>query len=393
MLNEFFVDNFKSLINVTFRPAEVNLLLGANNSGKTTLCLALHFLCRTAVFDLGHCVGSIAGGRNAITNFYLNKPVVDFCIKAAVSDANKGDYQFKYRLSIRVENGSMGPKQLSVETESLHVTGGPFSDTLLLEHSGGAARLLQEPSFLEGKASYSEITLPTDTTMLRNVYDFKLHGLSNMFKAYLIPWQYHTFHPEAMRGHEHTPNSNFLDYNGANLASIIFQLKTENERSYRSLLKHLQKIDPRIDLINFVQAGEDQIFMFFEDKNANRLSTGNASEGTLRYLALVYALTQYAGHLPVGPPLLMIEEPENGIYVGLLKELMELLGKNKNGPQVIFTSHSPYFIDLFDNRLDGLFVLKRGEHNSRLEQPDPEQIRKRLEDYPLGEQHFREMFQ
>ncbi len=32
MLQEFRVDNFKSLINIVFKPQEINLLLGQNNS-------------------------------------------------------------------------------------------------------------------------------------------------------------------------------------------------------------------------------------------------------------------------------------------------------------------------------------------------------------------------
>jgi len=58
---------------------------------------------------------------------------------------------------------------------------------------------------------------------------------------------------------------------------------------------------------------------------------------------------------------------------------------------LLFTSHSPYFIDLFDNRLDGVFLMSGGEEHSTITQPDVAQVTARLETYPLGEQHFREM--
>lgn len=48
MLKEFRVDNFKSLINCVFRPEGMNLLLGMNNSGKTSLCQALQFVSASA---------------------------------------------------------------------------------------------------------------------------------------------------------------------------------------------------------------------------------------------------------------------------------------------------------------------------------------------------------
>ncbi len=391
MLNEFFVDNFKSLINVTFRPAEVNLLIGANNSGKTTLCQALQFLGASAAVPLDNCADYAAGGRFGITNFYFQKPTIDFQAKATVPYADGDELHFQYNLSIVVENGTANQRRMMVEEESLRVTGGRFNDTVLLENKLGKIVLLHETAFLNGSTQYVTTSAPRETTMINRLYDLETNERANLFKTYLTSWQYYSFHPEALRLPNHKPNITALASNGCNLASVIFRLKTENERSYRRLLKHLQTIDPRIDVINFVQAGEDQIFMFFEDKDRNRLPASGASEGTMRFLALIYVLTCQPP--AAAPPLLMIEEPENGLYVGLLKELMELLGEGQNSPQVIFTTHSPYFIDLFDNRLDGLFVLKCSEQNSRLEQPDPEQIRKRLEEFPLGEQHFREMFQ
>ena len=116
----------------------------------------------------------------------------------------------------------------------------------------------------------------------------------------------------------------------------------------------------------------------------------NASNGTLRFLALSYVLliqptTNFS-------PLLMIEEPENGIYVGFLKTLLEMTDQS-HGPQVIFTSHAPYFIDLFDEYLDGVFVLNCGKQHTSITQPDSTKVKKwLLKAFPLGEQHFREMF-
>ena len=87
----------------------------------------------------------------------------------------------------------------------------------------------------------------------------------------------------------------------------------------------------------------------------------------------------------------IIEEPENGVYVGFLKTLFEMRGELSGGHQLIFTSHSPYFIDLFDDHLDGVFVVDRRNGQTSITQPDAARVRERLERFPLGEQHFREM--
>ena len=87
----------------------------------------------------------------------------------------------------------------------------------------------------------------------------------------------------------------------------------------------------------------------------------------------------------------MIEEPENGIYVDVLKTLLEMASQPPVRAQLVFTSHAPYFIDLFDEYLDGIFVLHRGEQHTSITQPNVDDVKARLEHFPLGEQHFREL--
>ena len=91
------------------------------------------------------------------------------------------------------------------------------------------------------------------------------------------------------------------------------------------------------------------------------------------------------------PGLTIIEEPENGLYVGHLKPLFEkLAGPGRRG-QFIFTTHSPYFIDLFDSCLEGVHLVKPGVPSSEIKKLDIEKTGKLLDEMPLGEMHFREM--
>jgi predicted ATPase len=88
----------------------------------------------------------------------------------------------------------------------------------------------------------------------------------------------------------------------------------------------------------------------------------------------------------------VIEEPETGIFVGHLKPLLESIDPSGREGQYIFTSHSPYFIDLFDAHLDGVLLLKRERTHTTLVQPDPDKVLPLIEEeFSLGELHFREM--
>ncbi len=394
MLQEFRVDNFKSLINIVFKPQEINLLLGKNNSGKTNLCQALQFVGASSLFALDECAEQVAGGRFGMTNFAFDKSTIDFYVRAEVPYEEEA-LVFEYELTISPPKSRMG--EIKVDREILSVTSRklnrcrsctPFDKTVLLENISGRIRLLHEKNFMDGTENYVETNAPVDTTMLQRLYDSETNARAYHFKRYLGNWICYDLSPNAMRESDYKPNEVFLNSDGSNLASVLYWLKTSNERDYRLLLKVMQQIEPKFDLINFFVGSESIVVMLFEDSDGHSLPAWNASNGTLRFLALTYVLL----FQPTmdSRPLLMIEEPENGIYVGFLKTLLEMADQSQVS-QIIFTSHAPYFIDLFDKYLDGIFALDRGEQHTSITQPNIAEVKARLEHFPLGEQHFREM--
>ncbi len=388
MLEEFWVDNFKSLINLTFKPAEQNLLLGKNNAGKTNLCQAMCLVAATASMPLDTAADSVAGGRVALTNHYFSKKTMGFRVRATVPFEAE-DLSFQYNLELSVRNSPSGVTALEVDTEKLVVTGEAFDGVTLLENTRQGVRLLHEAKHVAGRGHYAETSAPRDATMLQRLYDLQTNPRASCFKKYLMFWQHYTLSLHMLRQYQHTPNLVALNPNGSNLASVVYHLKTGNERHYRKLLSKLKTIEPKIDAINFFGPAEGTIVMFFEDAKGNRIPVANASDGTLRFLALTYALLSQPSFAPAS--LVIVEEPENGLYVGCLKELLDSIRDVDTPPQVLFTSHSPYFIDLFDDRIEGVFLMSGGEEHSTITQPDVAQVTARLEIYPLGEQHFREM--
>jgi len=130
-----------------------------------------------------------------------------------------------------------------------------------------------------------------------------------------------------------------------------------------------------------------------EDQKGNRFGAQSISDGTLRFMAMAYLILSGEEAGPDSlPGLTIIEEPENGLYVGHLKPLFEKLAGPGRKDQFIFTTHSPYFIDLFDSCLEGVHLVKPGVPSSEIKKLDIEKTRKLLDEMPLGEMHYREMF-
>ena len=89
--------------------------------------------------------------------------------------------------------------------------------------------------------------------------------------------------------------------------------------------------------------------IFFETRSGQTVRAQQASDGAILFLGIL-ALA----HLPDPPNLLLIEEPENGIYPKRLGEVITMLKElvtRTDGvrfPQIIMTTHSPYVLSFFD---------------------------------------------
>jgi len=224
--------------------------------------------------------------------------------------------------------------------------------------------------------------------MLSHLHDQQASRRALAFRNYLNSWQYYDLEPHRLRDDRFDRQAVVLNSDGSALASVLFNLKNRDERRYRRLVELAQKVEQRLDALHFSFAGE-RIAMELIDAQGHPFGLSGASNGTLRFMALCYIILNNARQS--NSPLAIIEEPENGLYVRCLKPLFELIDPTGTGGQYIFTSHSPYFIDLFDTQLENITLMEDRGTYSDLVKPDPAQMRKYLEEMPLGELHFREM--
>jgi predicted ATPase len=393
MLKTFYVDNFKTHINTTYNLAPVNLLVGDNNSGKTNLCQAIRFLGLTSSLPLSSAANVAANESWTLANVYFDKATIDFRVEAELTYEQE-PVSFQYELSLRLldpgevrENGS----RITLDRECLSARSDSFANAELIRNNRGQVQLLHETKSRGKQPQYVETHAPTDATMLSRLYDLRGNPRANLFKKHLASWYYYDLDSQQLRRPEARLLDTVLHPDGSNLASVLFNLKNADERLYRKLIEVTQRIEPRLDVLSFFSPAENQVFMFGEDSTGHRFGPWSMSNGTLRFLALAYVLlTTQAYQNQVGGRLVIIEEPETGLFVGHLKELLSLIDSPGSG-QFIFTSHSPYFIDLFDGMLEGVKVARRGDRSSSLASLDTGSVRKQLKQMPLGEMHFREL--
>jgi len=409
MLDRFRVSNFKSLVNVELRPSGLNLFVGANNAGKTNLCHALRFLALTTRMPLDEAARNCTAEPWNLLNVYAGDGHLE--MEADCTLGVEGELlRFTYELRLssgKKAGGRAADRPFTVSFECLKVTGEAVDQKTLLENTAGKVKLLREKrdsdieaSPLAGPAislsalggrSNVETSAPDHATMLFQLYDLKTNRMANLFKQYLGSWGYYSLDPVRLRSNVATPMDRVLSADGSNLCSVLYTLHNERPRDQQRLVEAARLVEPRLDLISFQSPDPEHVYMFFEDSQGHRFGVQNLSDGTLRFLAMSFLIIgnrRESGALPA-PPLVMIEEPENGLFVGHLKALFERIDPSGTQGQFIFTSHNPYFIDLFDGALDGIHVVKAGRTHSVVVRPAPSKIQERLGKFSLGEMHFR----
>ena len=397
MLKKLKLHNFRTFLNAEIDFTQRHLLIGKNNSGKTNLCIALRFLSTAATGDLAAMAREIPGGVGEITNWATKSE--EFELSCTCQLPFEGaDYDFTYSLTLKPEPSHQhGQVVLRVLSEQLWIDDARFSGVPLLGSDGQSVTMLHEEAALgrQGDASRVVASAPQDATMLSRLYEQPGFGRALLFRRCLSNWAHCAFSPEHMRQCRRQMPSAYggLSTRGDNLATALYHLKNIDESRYRRVINHTHVTEPHLEAINFVPAPNQPPVPYVALRNQPRASWEGLSDGTLRTLGLALIIEYVSAWQDVGAvpraPLVMIEEPENGLYPGQLRKIFDLFEEWAPEGQFIFTSHNPYFIDFFDGHREAVTVLRRkGERTEILPAPRAEEGPDRL---TLSEQYSMEL--
>ena len=104
------------------------------------------------------------------------------------------------------------------------------------------------------------------------------------------------------------------------------------------------------------------------------------SDGTLKFLCLLAVLLH-----PDPPPVVCLEEPEQGLHPDAIQILARILKDASLKSQIIITTHSVELIDEFSSDPESVVVCERSERGgTELNRLSEEPLREWLEEYSLG---------
>lgn len=181
-----------------------------------------------------------------------------------------------------------------------------------------------------------------------------------------------------------------LDSSGFGLAGVLDRLRDNRPERFEALRNELPRWFPEYDNVLFDVPSQGQRSFGLRTRTGGRIAASDLSHGTLLALAMLTL-----AHLPSPPPLMAFEDPDRGIHPRLLREIQDALyllaypenaGDSRPPVQVIATTHSPYFLDLFKDHPEEIVIAQKQGADATFERlsdrPDVDEI---LDGASLGE--------
>ncbi|MCH8822128.1 MAG: AAA family ATPase [Planctomycetes bacterium] len=151
---------------------------------------------------------------------------------------------------------------------------------------------------------------------------------------------------------------------GTKLAVVLDRLRDDNPERFKSVNEAIKNWLPEFDSILFdVPTEGDRSISLRTRKGGHKISAGDLSQGTLIALALLTL-----AYLPEPPTLVLLEEPDRGLHPRLMHDVKDALyrlafpeesGEDREPVQVVVTTHSPYFLDLFRDNPEQIVIAEK----------------------------------
>ncbi len=361
MLKKLRLERFKSFQEAELVLGPLTLLVGTNASGKSNVRDALRFLHGISrEYTLAEIIGEkwieggvlqwkgIRGGTREATFQGMSTFVLEvtFTIKG---DSSERDASYR----IEVDAGTNG-KAPRVVAERLIVKG--RGDFVFDSHPSVDPLSQDDALHLNirvrkqgGRGRSPSISLPSQRPVLSQLPDAKSvpQAVQETAQSALEAFSSMRFldlNPEALR----LPSllgQNILGDRGENLSSVLHAI-CENPSGKESLIQWVQELTP-MDAKDFVFPADPagKILVTLVEENGQKTSAYSASDGTLRFLAMIAALLG-----PEPARFYFFEELENGIHPTRLHLLLQLIEQrvSQGGIQMVATTHSPQLLGLIN---------------------------------------------
>ncbi len=326
------------------RKAELKLgprtfLIGPNASGKSNVLDALRFLRDVAESGLGKAV-EIRGGMGEVRSLHAKgAPSVELSVDVASEDESK---RWSYTLRFRNRKGKQAPE---VALERVHVDG-----KCVLERPDKKDR--QDRQDRE-RLARTHLEQASENRKFRELADF--------FKTI----RYQHIVPQIVRNPGNNGASVDDPFGGGFLKRVAATNKKTRDSRLAKIQKAMQVVIPGLRKLELERDSQGDWRLYAGCENWHspdaRQSEAALSDGTLRMMGLLWALSEGGGPL-------LLEEPELGVHDYLLSSLPGMMARmsRTQGNQVLVTTYSTSFLRDHGIDLEEIYLLVPGNEGTKI---------------------------
>lgn len=387
-LQSFRLKNFKAVRDSgTIKFSPLTVFIGNNGSGKSSIIEGLEMLHTIATRDLD---AAISPWRDF--DHILNKAMShDLKLDLEPNERPHKDNPMAFNLQ-----GRLGDRNRISVDYTLEVAEDPSGNDLFikqetLEQKGRNVPKINFERNDTGRVS-GKYTVDVEEAVNAELQDgISLLNLSRVRFPYDIPlrdfiqdWQFVSLVPQTMGNPKRQRRSigrAKLEKDGSNIAEYLLEISEKYKDAFTDIISSLQLVLPYSTDLQIAITSEIERSVYPQIAEGNFKVPGwLLSTGTLRILALLALLRH-----PEAPPLIIIEEIENGLdpqSINLIvNEIRNAVESGKT--QIIITTHSPYLLDLV--LLDHIVLVERKDGQPVFRRPaDNERLRQWAESFSLG---------
>lgn len=340
------IEGYLSVSHASVELRDLNLLIGANGSGKSNFVSALELLGRIVDSDLGLYVGRRGGASSLLHR----------------GPSTTG----RIVLDIDFPPDGYHAELVTAAADSL-----VFSDELVRHEmtdverqgwNGWLGRGHRETRLADADSDLSSVP-PHVVEVLRGCRVFHFHDTSL---------------DAPVKRLADAADNRQLAADAGNLAPFLRRILDEHPADYERIRSTVAQVAPFF-----------RNFVLDEERSRMRLrwrqvgvdgdfGADALSDGTLRFLCLATLLLQ-----PDPPPLIVLDEPELGLHPYAIVVLAGMLRSAASRCQVVAATQSVSLINQFD--VEDLIVVERSENGSTFGRRSSEDFERWLEDYSVGE--------
>ncbi len=380
-LQSFRLKNFKAVQDSgTIKFSPLTVFIGNNGSGKSSIIEGLETLYLAVTQSLTFAMDQWRG-----FDYIWNKAVAHDKIirKPGVRPyyENPMSFELKSRLGRKIDSNYM----LEIAKASGQDENSILKTDLFIKQEKLSQRGRNVPTFNFTRDDSNHVagnyTVDNEEKFAADLIGgISLLNLSASRLSYDIPvrdfihsWQFVSLVPQFM-GHER-PRSRVggqvkLEKDGSNIAEYLLNIQRINSSTFEDIVRTLQYVLPYSQDLQFNLPSEVERTIYLQLLEGKFKVPGwLLSTGTLRIVALLALLRH-----PEPPPLIVIEEIENGLDPNSVHLIIEEIrtAVESGRTQVIMTTHSPYLLNLLS--LSHIVLVERVNGQPTFTRPGEQEV-------------------